>query len=295
MRFSRSFIMSKRHPLYQILWFSDRPAPAPGYRNLNLEDNQSASAAILMASAFRLFDFFIISSRSMRDSVNRPPTPDDTAEEEEKQPTLQETINIKLIESGEKERLMELLRERLIECGWKDEMKALCRIIRCNGRSCSLRYDGADAECVLQVLPSPSKSAKILVPDLWKLPQGNALDRDAASFWLNEWSPPSGNLCSHTSLREFWKCMTGEGIMKDILSLAAGDCIRILTFLSLFRHFGSCNFFPGPAFIKKKGRNNVTVDDLVHVITPKGRVSIPDSVKAELLQRIRSFLVQAAV
>ncbi|KAJ6302229.1 hypothetical protein OIU77_016338 [Salix suchowensis] len=233
-------------------------------------------------SAFRLFDFFIISSRSMRDSVNRPPTPDDTAEEEEKQPTLQETINIKLIESGEKERLMELLRERLIECGWKDEMKALCRIIRCNGRSCSLRYDGADAECVLQVLPSPSKSAKNLVPDLWILPQGNALDRDAASFWLNEWSPPSGNLCSHTSLREFWKRMTGEGIMKDMLSLAAGDCTRILTFLSL-------------AFIKKKGRNNVTVDDLVHVITPKGRVSIPDSVKAELLQRIRSFLVQAAV
>jgi hypothetical protein len=32
-----------------------------------------------------------------------------------------------LIESGEKERLMELLRERLIECGWKDEMNALCR------------------------------------------------------------------------------------------------------------------------------------------------------------------------
>ncbi|KDP46282.1 hypothetical protein JCGZ_10122 [Jatropha curcas] len=28
------------------------------------------------------------------------------------------------------------------------------------------------------------------------------------------------------------------------------------------------------AFIKKKGRNNVTVDDLVHVITPKGRVII---------------------
>nr|TKR79543.1 hypothetical protein D5086_0000271210 [Populus alba] len=126
--------------------------------------------------ALRLFDF-IISSQSMRNSVNRPPTPDDTAEEEEeKQPSLHETINIKLIESGEKERLTELLRERLIECGWKDEMKALCR-----------------------------------------------------------------------------------------------------------------------AFIKKKGRNNVTVDDLVHVITPKGRVSIPDSVKAELLQRIRSFLVQAAV
>ncbi|KAJ6866561.1 transcription and mRNA export factor SUS1-like [Populus alba x Populus x berolinensis] len=49
------------------------------------------------------------------------------------------------------------------------------------------------------------------------------------------------------------------------------------------------------AFIKKKGKNNVTVDDLIHVITPKGRASIPDSIKAELLQRIRSFLVQAAV
>ncbi|KAG9445980.1 hypothetical protein H6P81_012108 [Aristolochia fimbriata] len=49
------------------------------------------------------------------------------------------------------------------------------------------------------------------------------------------------------------------------------------------------------AFTKKKGRNNVTVDDLVHVITPKGRASVPDSVKAELLQRIRSFLVSAAI
>ncbi len=31
------------------------------------------------------------------------------------------------MESGEKERLKELLRERLIECGWRDEMKTLCR------------------------------------------------------------------------------------------------------------------------------------------------------------------------
>ncbi|KAK9108478.1 hypothetical protein Syun_024489 [Stephania yunnanensis] len=49
------------------------------------------------------------------------------------------------------------------------------------------------------------------------------------------------------------------------------------------------------AFTRKKGRNNVTVDDLVHVITPKGRASVPDSVKAELLQRIRSFLVSVAL
>ncbi|XP_019153434.1 PREDICTED: transcription and mRNA export factor SUS1 [Ipomoea nil] len=111
----------------------------------------------------------------MRHSVNRPPTPD-VGDDEEKQPSFQEIINIKLIESGEKERLMELLRERLIECGWKDEMLALCR-----------------------------------------------------------------------------------------------------------------------AFIKKKGRNNATLDDLIQVITPKGRASIPDSVKAELLQRIRTFLVSASL
>ncbi|KAK4710575.1 hypothetical protein R3W88_005088 [Solanum pinnatisectum] len=106
-----------------------------------------------------------------RNSVNRPPTPD-TRDEQENEPTLKEIINIKLIESGEKERLMELLRERLVESGWKDEMKALCR-----------------------------------------------------------------------------------------------------------------------EYIKKKGRNNITIDDLVHVITPKGRASIPDPIKAELLQRIRTFLV----
>nr|XP_043626239.1 transcription and mRNA export factor ENY2 [Erigeron canadensis] len=46
---------------------------------------------------------------------------------------------------------------------------------------------------------------------------------------------------------------------------------------------------------RKKGRNNVTVDDLVHLITPKGRAAVPDSVKAELLQRIRSFLQSTAL
>ncbi|XP_022740933.1 transcription and mRNA export factor SUS1-like [Durio zibethinus] len=71
----------------------------------------------------------------MKNSVNRPPTPD-AAEDQGKEPTLQEIINLKLIESGEKERLMELLRERLIECGWKDEMKALCRAyIKKKGRN----------------------------------------------------------------------------------------------------------------------------------------------------------------
>ncbi|KAF2954011.1 transcription and mRNA export factor ENY2 isoform X1 [Oryza sativa Japonica Group] len=107
-------------------------------------------------------------------SINRPPTPN-REEDPQKELSLREIINVKLVESGEKEKLMELLRERLVECGWRDEMKALCR-----------------------------------------------------------------------------------------------------------------------AYARKKGRNNVTVDDLIHVITPKGRASVPDSVKAELLQRIQSFLMSSS-
>ncbi len=37
------------------------------------------------------------------------------------------TINQKLIESGEKEKLKDLLRTRLIECGWREELKAYAK------------------------------------------------------------------------------------------------------------------------------------------------------------------------
>ncbi|KAG8081683.1 hypothetical protein GUJ93_ZPchr0019g2683 [Zizania palustris] len=57
----------------------------------------------------------------------------------------------------------------------------------------------------------------------------------------------------------------------------------------------SCPFVFCRAYARNKGRNNVTVDDLIHVITPKGRASVPDSVKAELLQRIRSFLMSSSL
>uniref|UniRef100_A0A2K5PQE5 Transcription and mRNA export factor ENY2 n=1 Tax=Cebus imitator TaxID=2715852 RepID=A0A2K5PQE5_CEBIM len=45
---------------------------------------------------------------------------------------------------------------------------------------------------------------------------------------------------------------------------------------------------------KKKGLEHVTVDDLVAEITPKRRALVPDSVKNELLQRIRTFLAPHA-
>nr|XP_011721372.1 transcription and mRNA export factor ENY2 [Macaca nemestrina] len=84
-------------------------------------------------------------------------------------------INQKLIETGERERLKELLRAKLIECGWKDQLKAHCEEV-----------------------------------------------------------------------------------------------------------------------IKEKGLEHVTADDLVAEITPKGRALVLDSVKEELLERIRTFLAQHA-
>lgn len=86
---------------------------------------------------------------------------------------MKTAINQKLTETGERERLKELLRTRLIECGWQDQLKAQCKEI-----------------------------------------------------------------------------------------------------------------------VKDRGLENVTVDELVQELTPKGRSSVPDSVKRELLQRIRTFLAQ---
>uniref|UniRef100_A0A7S2WUF1 Transcription and mRNA export factor ENY2 n=1 Tax=Rhizochromulina marina TaxID=1034831 RepID=A0A7S2WUF1_9STRA len=42
--------------------------------------------------------------------------------------------------------------------------------------------------------------------------------------------------------------------------------------------------------IRKKGLDRITVDELVAEITPHGRDTVPDKIKADLLQRIRQFL-----
>lgn len=94
-------------------------------------------------------------------------------ERKQRDAQMRASINQKLVESGERERLMELLRTRLIECGWRDQLKAYCKEI-----------------------------------------------------------------------------------------------------------------------VRQKGLEHVTVDDLVNEITPKGRALVPDQVKKELLQRIRTFLAQ---
>lgn len=97
----------------------------------------------------------------------------DLQERKIKDAQMRAKINQKLVETGERERLKELLRTRLIECGWRDELKQYCKEI-----------------------------------------------------------------------------------------------------------------------VKQKGLEHITVDDLVDEITPKGRALVPDSVKKELLQRIRQFLAE---
>ena len=84
---------------------------------------------------------------------------------------MRATINQKLTETGEKERLKEVLRQKLVESGWRDEMKAYCKEV-----------------------------------------------------------------------------------------------------------------------IKNKGIDQITVEDLVEEITPKGRATVPESIQADMLQRIRGFL-----
>ncbi|CAG0894544.1 unnamed protein product, partial [Cyprideis torosa] len=42
--------------------------------------------------------------------------------------------------------------------------------------------------------------------------------------------------------------------------------------------------------VKERGAEKITVDDLVTEITPKGRALVPDSLKRELLQRIKKFM-----
>lgn len=44
--------------------------------------------------------------------------------------------------------------------------------------------------------------------------------------------------------------------------------------------------------VRDKGLERVKLEDLVKEITPKGRALVPDSVKRELLTKIKDFLAQ---
>ncbi|CAF1167229.1 unnamed protein product [Rotaria sordida] len=42
--------------------------------------------------------------------------------------------------------------------------------------------------------------------------------------------------------------------------------------------------------VKQRGLENLTVDELVQEITPKGRALVPDTIKKEMLTRLRQYL-----
>lgn len=44
-------------------------------------------------------------------------------------------------------------------------------------------------------------------------------------------------------------------------------------------------------FVKSHGKDNLTVDDIVKAIRPFGRANVPDSIKAELLNKLRKEIL----
>ena len=52
---------------------------------------------------------------------------DSQEERQKRDEQIRETIIAKLVETGEKDRLKEMLRDRLVSCGWRDELKSFAR------------------------------------------------------------------------------------------------------------------------------------------------------------------------
>jgi hypothetical protein len=44
-------------------------------------------------------------------------------------------------------------------------------------------------------------------------------------------------------------------------------------------------------YIQARGHDNVTAEELVRFIRPEGRAAVPDNIKAELLTRIKTFIL----
>ncbi|XP_072024267.1 transcription and mRNA export factor ENY2-like isoform X2 [Amphiura filiformis] len=70
---------------------------------------------------------------------------------------MRSTINQKLVESGEKERLKEILRNKLIECGWRDQLKQHCKEV--------VRRKGLEHVTVDDLVQEITPKGRELVPD----------------------------------------------------------------------------------------------------------------------------------
>merc|ERR1711934_484488 len=74
---------------------------------------------------------------------------------------LRTSINQKLTETGEKERLKELLREKLLESGWREELKKHCAEV--------IRQKGLDEITLEGLVDEITPHARESVPDYVKM------------------------------------------------------------------------------------------------------------------------------
>merc|ERR1712146_113051 len=74
-----------------------------------------------------------------------------------KEAELRASINQKLTETGEKEKLKELLREKLLESGWRDELKKHCAEV--------IRKKGLDEITLEGLVDEITPHARETVPD----------------------------------------------------------------------------------------------------------------------------------
>eukprot|EP00941_MAST-03F_sp_MAST-3F-sp1_P000732 g732.t1 len=79
------------------------------------------------------------------------------AERRKRDAQVRATINQKLIDSGEKERLKLFLRERLVECGWRDDLKEYCKDM--------IRNKGLEKITVEELVQEITPRGRATVPD----------------------------------------------------------------------------------------------------------------------------------
>lgn len=76
---------------------------------------------------------------------------------DERQQRLKNQAQQRLIESGERERLVQLLQTRLLECGWRDQVVANCKEV--------VREKGIDNITVDTLVDHVTPKARADVPD----------------------------------------------------------------------------------------------------------------------------------
>jgi len=84
---------------------------------------------------------------------------DNTASEERKRKDdqVRATIMQKLVDTGEKERLKELLRNKLVESGWRDKLKEICKE--------KIRNKGLEKITVDELVQEITPEGRQMVPD----------------------------------------------------------------------------------------------------------------------------------